>query len=133
MKQNGVVTKLMADGRAEVSVERGTACGGHCDGCETCIYASTLRVPAENPVCARPGDRVILESGAGEVLGAAALVYLVPVLLFFLGYAAGALLGLGQGACVLTSLAGAVLGAAAAVAIGRRKREPVFRITGFQR
>ena len=133
MTQNGVVTRLMDDGRAEVSVERGTACGGHCDGCETCIYASTLRVPAENPVSARPGDRVILESASREILGAAALVYLLPLGLFFLGYALGAALGLGQGACVLTSLAGASLGGGAAVLLGRRRREPVFRITGFQR
>ena len=133
MTQNGVVTKLLDNGRAEVAVERGTACGGHCDGCETCIYASTLRIAAENDVYARPGDRVILESGTGGVIGAAMLVYLVPVLMFFVGYAVGAAAGLGQGMCVVTSLAGAAAGGAVAVLIGRRRREIVFRITGFQR
>lgn len=133
MTQNGVVTKLLGNGRAEVAVERGTACGGHCDGCETCIYASTLRIAAENDVYARPGDRVILESGTGGVIGAAMLVYLVPVLMFFVGYAVGAAAGLGQGMCVVTSLAGAAAGGAVAVLIGRRRREIVFRITGFQR
>ena len=133
MTQNGVVTKLLDGGRAEVSVERGTACGGHCDGCETCIYASTLRIAAVNDVFAKPGDRVILESGTKSVIGAAALVYLLPVLLFFAGYAVGAAAGFGQGLCVLTSLAGIVIGGALVVLIGRRSREIVFRIVGFQR
>ncbi len=133
MTQNGVVTKLLDRGRAEVSVERGTACGGHCDGCETCIYATTLRVEAENAVFAQPGDRVVLESGTKAVMGAAFLVYMLPLALFFLGYAVGALLGLRQGLCVLTSLAGVLLGAGLVVLIGRRKREITFRIVGFQR
>ena len=133
MTQNGVVTKLLDKGRAEVSVERGTACGGHCDGCETCIYANRLLVCAENPVYAEPGDRVILESGSGGILGAALLVYMLPLVLFFAGYAAGALGGLRQGLCVLTSLAGLLLGSVLTVLLGRRRKEITFRITGFQR
>lgn len=133
MKQNGVVTKLLDKGRAEVSVERGTACGGHCDGCETCVYASRLLVKAENTVYAGPGDRVILESEAKSIMGAALLVYMLPILLFFAGYAIGAACGLGQGLCILTSLGGLLLGAGAAVIAGRRKKEIVFRIVGFQR
>ena len=133
MTQNGVVTRLLEGGRAEVAVQRSAACGGRCDGCETCICAPELRVDAENTVRAGPGDRVILESGTGGVLGAAALVYLVPVLLFFLGYGAGAVLGLGEGLCVVTSLLGAALGAGLAVLAGRRRRRIEFRIVGFQR
>lgn len=133
MTQNGVVTKLLDRGRAEVAVERGTACGGHCDGCETCIYATRLTVEADNTVYARPGDRVILESETKSVMGAAALIYLVPVALFFAGYGVGAALGLGQGACVLTSAAGTAAGALAAVLLGRRRKQIVFRITGYCR
>lgn len=133
MTQNGVVTKLLEGGRAEVSVERGTACGGHCDGCETCIYDTTLRVSAVNDVRARLGDRVILESGTGSVMGAAMLVYLVPVLLFFVGYGIGAAAGLTQGLCILSSLLGLAVGAALVVLLGRRHKEIVFRIVGFQR
>lgn len=133
MTQNGVVTKILADGRAEVAVERGTACGGHCDGCETCIYATTLRIPAENTVYATPGDRVVLESGTRSIMGAAMLIYMLPLVLFFSGYAVGALAGFAQGGCVIASLAGAVIGALLAVLIGRRRKEISFRITGFQR
>lgn len=133
MTQSGVVTKLLDDGRAEVSVERGTACGGHCDGCETCIYDTTLRIPAVNSIHARVGDRVILESGTGSVVGAAMLVYLLPILLFFAGYGVGAAVSLTQGQCILTSLAGLLIGAVLVVGIGRRHKEIVFRIVGFER
>lgn len=133
MTQNGVVTRLLDAGRAEVTVERGTACGGHCDGCETCLYASRLVVSAQNEIYAQPGDRVVLESGTKSIMGAALLVYMLPLALFFAGYAAGACCGLSQGLCVVLSLSGAVLGGAAAVLIGRRRREIVFRITGYCR
>lgn len=133
MTQNGIVTKLLDRGRAQVSVERGTACGGHCDGCETCVYAARLLVDAENAVHAVPGDRVILESGTRTILGAALLVYMLPLALFFIGYGVGAACGLGQGLCILLSLAGAVLGGGLTVLLGRRKGEITFRIIGFDR
>ena len=133
MTQNGVVTRLLDRNRAEVAVERGTACGSSCDGCETCVYATRLLVAAENAVYARPGDRVVLESGTRGILSAALLIYMLPVILFFAGYAAGYAAGLGQGLCVAASLAGAVLGGGFAVLLGRRRDEIRFRITGFQR
>ena len=47
---------------------------------------------AKNPLGAKPGDRVVVASDTGSILGAAALVYLLPILLFFVGYfAVGAL------------------------------------------
>ena len=131
MTQNGVVTKLLDKGRAEVAVKRGTACGGHCDGCETCIYASTLLISAENTVYAKPGDRVVLESGTGTVLGAAMIVYMLPLAMLFAGYAAAAACGLAQGMCAAAGIIGAAVGAGIAVLLGRRRREIVFRITGF--
>ena len=133
MKQNGTVTKLLDRGRALVAVERTTACGGHCGGCEACVFDSRLLIEAENTICARPGEQVVLESETKRVLGAAALVYLLPVALFFAGYAAGALLSLTQGQCVATSLLGVALGGALAVFLGRRRKEIAFRITGYSR
>ena len=133
MKQNGVVTKLLDKGRAEVAVERGTACGGHCDGCETCIYATKLLVSAENAVYAQPGDQVVLESGTKAIMGAALLIYMLPLALLFAGYAVGAGCGLSQGLCAVSGIASAAFGGILAVLIGRRRREVVFRITGFSR
>lgn len=133
MTQNGTVTKLLGNGRAAVAVERSTACGGNCGGCEACVFDSRLFVEAENTICAQPGERVVLESETKRVMGAVLLVYMLPVALFFLGLGAGAALSLTQGLCAVTSLAGAVLGGALAVWIGRRRKEITFRIVGYSR
>lgn len=133
MTQNGVVTRLLDGGQAEVAVERGTACGGNCGSCEACVYARSLLVPADNAVFAQPGDKVILESGTGGIVGAALLIYFVPLVFFFLGYGLGAWSGMGQGGCVAMSVAGLCLGAALAVILGRRRRQITFRITGYIR
>ncbi len=133
MTQNGVVTKLLEGNLAEVAVERGTACGGHCDSCETCVYANRLLVSAENLVFASPGDRVVLTSETKSIMGAALLIYMLPVALFFTGYAVAAACALTEGLRVLASLAGLGLGAALAVVFGRRRRKITFRITGYSR
>ena len=133
MTQNGVVTKLLDNNRAEVAVERGTACGGNCGGCEACVFDSRITISAENRISAKPGDRVVLESATRAVLGAAALVYLLPLLFLFGGYAVGEAFRLAQGLCVLTSLLGAAAGLGCVAALGRRRKEIAFSITGFIR
>lgn len=90
MTQNAVVTKLISRHVAEVEVERGTACGGTCESCEACVFQSRIRAEALNKVSALPGQKVVIESKTSDVLGAAALLYLVPFVLLFLGYAIGA-------------------------------------------
>lgn len=134
MTQNGVVTKILNNGKAEVSVERGTACGGHCSGgCEACVYANRILIQAENLVYAAVGDRVILESRTSSIMGATMLIYMLPLLFFFVALIATSVSGLGQGMCAVISLIGALLGGVFAVVIGRRKKEIVFRITGYER
>ena len=78
MTQNAVVTKLISRHVAEVEVERGTACGGTCESCEACVFQSRIRAEALNKVSALPGQKVVIESKTSDVLGAAALLYLVP-------------------------------------------------------
>ena len=132
MTQEGIVTRRLSEHTAEVAVSRGTACGGHCSGgCEACVYDSRILVQAENLVYAAPGDGVVLETATGGIVGAAMLIYLVPLVFFFAGLGAGMAAGLGQGLCVLCSLAGAAVGAAVTVIVGRRKKNVKFRITGF--
>ena len=97
MTQNAVVTKLISRHVAEVEVERGTACGGTCESCEACVFQSRIRAEALNKVSALPGQKVVIESKTSDVLGAAALLYLVPFVLLFLGYAIGSALGWGAG------------------------------------
>ncbi len=134
MTQNGVVTRLLPGGKAEVSVERGTACGGNCSGgCEACVYASRILIQAENSVYAAPGDRVLLESRTSSILGATFLVYMVPLVFFFVGLAVALGTGLGQGLCAVISILCATAGTGVAVLVGRRKKEIQFRITGYER
>lgn len=134
MTQNGVVTKLLDNGKAEVAVERGTACGGNCSGgCEACVYASRLLVQADNLVYAAPGDRVILESRTSSIMGATFLVYVIPLVFFFMALIAAYAAELSQGLCALVSILGAAVGTAVAVIAGRRSKDIRFRITGYVR
>ena len=138
MIQTAKVTRLLPDGRAEVSVKRQSACGHDCSkcggGCSELMVSSTVAVAAANPVRAMPGDMVRVESDTGTVLRAAVVVYLVPFLLFFAAYFIAAALGAGGGVCGTAGVLGFVLGLALAVLLDRRmrKRQAIsFRITAI--
>lgn len=131
MTQYAIVKKLVSAEKAEVEVLRGTACGGNCGSCEVCNYASKLRIEAENGVAAEVGDRVEIETRTARILGAAVLVYIVPFILFFIGYAVAAKLNMQQDGRVLMSFGFFAVGMAAAVIVGRlRSRNPItYEIT----
>ena len=122
MTQDAVVTKLLPEGMAEVAVARSTACGGSCGHCESCVFQSELKTPAWNKIGARPGQKVIIESRSSTVFKAAALVYVMPLLLFLLGYALSSLAGAGEGLCVAASFLGLILGGALVVLSQRLKK-----------
>lgn len=131
MTQDAVVVKTLPGGMAEVAVTRTTACGGNCGSCESCIFQSELRAVARNRIGARPGQKVVIESRSSAVFGAAILVYVMPLLLFLLGYAVASALGAGEGWCILTSFLCLGLGAGLMVLIqrkGRRRAEISFEI-----
>ena len=117
MTQIATVTAA-GTGEVEVTVTRRTACGHDCESCGGCGAgrAARLVVRAETELPLEPGDRVEICSGGG-VLGAAALVYLGPVVLFLLGYLLPA--ALPEGARYLCGGLGFVLGLAAAVLCDR--------------
>ena len=62
MLQEAVVTKLLPEDRAEVSVVRASACGKNCSSCEGCAFQNELKVVADNPIKANPGTKVQIES-----------------------------------------------------------------------
>lgn len=123
MTQDAIVVKLLPHDMAEVAVTRSTACGGNCGSCEACIFQSELRAVARNRIGARPGQRVVIESHTATVFKAAALVYVMPLVLFFLGYGLAAALGAGEGLCILVSFLALALGAGLMVLTQRRARE----------
>lgn len=114
MQQLVRVRQIHEDGTATVIHVRESACSGDCHKCSGCGAAKeAILLEAKNPIGARPGDLVTIESESGPVLKAAAVMYLLPMVLFFCGYALGAALwqmgGLVGGLAFLASIGLAVV------------------------
>lgn len=85
MKQTAIVIEVK-DGKATVEVERSSACAG-CSESHDCIACKKkIRVTADNAAGANVGDRVVIESGSERILGYAALVFVLPLLLAFAAF-----------------------------------------------
>lgn len=98
MEQLVRVRQIHRDGTATVLCVRESACSGDCHKCSGCGAAKeSILLRADNPIGARMGDLVKVESETGPVLKAAAVLYMLPLVLFFGGYALGAALGLSGG------------------------------------
>ena len=108
MKTTGTVKSI--EGKyAQVSVIRSSAC----DGCHSkgfCLSCSKkeMTVSVLNDIGAVPGDTVELYSPTGRVLGYAALVFVLPIVLAILGYI-GAYYLFGEESAVLGALVAFVL------------------------
>ena len=90
MQQLVRVRQVHPDGTATVVHIRESACSGDCHKCSGCGAAKeAIVLEAQNPIGAKPGDLVKVESETGPVLKAAAVMYMVPMILFFVGYALG--------------------------------------------
>ena len=86
MKQVAVVTRLIGEKMVEVTVARQSACAHDCTNCAGCgAQTSSISVYASCSIDAAPGDLVEIYSD-NRVLRYAALVYLVPLVLFLAGY-----------------------------------------------
>ena len=132
MEQLVRVKEVYDNGTAQVYRIRESACSGDCHKCSGCGAAKeTVVFTAENPIGAGPGDLVRVESETAPVLKAAAVLYVLPLILFFLGYWLGTLPGrfgaLGGGV-------GFALGVAIVIAYDRlvvNKADLHYTITAF--
>lgn len=134
MTQDAIVTKLLSDNMAEVVVARTTACGGNCPSCESCIFQNEFKTLARNRIKARPGQKVVIATKSGDIFGAAALVYIMPIVLMLLCYAVAALCGAGEGLRVLLSFLAVFVSAGILVLRERSKKnrdEFSFEIVRF--
>ena len=87
MTQIATVERILDSGHAEISVPRKSACGHDCEECAGCgVTGAAVHARARNPIGAAPGQKVVVESSTKKMLRIVALVYLIPVALFFLGY-----------------------------------------------
>ena len=132
MQQQVRVKTTNNDGTALVVRIRESACSGDCHKCAGCgAQQQTMVFEAVNAIGARPGDLVTVETQSGPVLTAAAVLYMVPIGLFFLGYFLGEmLLNAGVVAGCLSFVAGIVL-AAVYDRLVARKKKTVYTITGY--
>lgn len=136
MTQIATVKRLLSGQMAEVEVVRRGACAHDCAKCGGCdgMANQTIVVTARNAAGAAVGDRVTIEGESRKVLGYAALVYALPLVLFFIGYALAALPKLGGAVSALGGAAGFVIGVLLAVWYSRRLKAEsavTFRITGL--
>jgi sigma-E factor negative regulatory protein RseC len=132
MEQLVRVRKVHADGTATVMHVRESACSGDCHKCSGCGAATeAILLEARNDLGAKTGDLVKIEAASGPVLKAAMVMYLVPMILFFVGYAIGdALWELGA----LIGCLGFVVSIALAVLYDRKvvkKQETTYIITKY--
>lgn len=134
MTQQGTIKKLLPDDMAEIEVTRRSACGHDCAKCGGCggLETQTLYVTARNRAKADVGERVLIEGETGQVLGLAMLVYVLPIVLFFVGYALGSVLFTGAAAGALGGGVLFVLGILGAIWYSRRmkaRNEVPYEIT----
>ena len=132
MEQTVRVKRVHDDGTATVVHVRQSACSGDCHKCSGCgAAAEQIQLEAVNEIGAQAGDVVKIESASAPVLKAAAVMYVVPMVLFFLGYLIGMVLwNLGA----LVGCLAFVIGIASAVYYDRRvlkKEKTLYTITAF--
>ena len=87
MTQIATVERILKGGKVQISVVRKTACGHDCEECAGCgVSGAAIYMTARCDISVKPGDKVLVESSSKELIGIAALVYMIPVVCFFLGY-----------------------------------------------
>ena len=87
MTQIATVEKILPGGFVEISVPRKSACGHDCEECAGCgMTGAAIKARAKNDPNAQPGEKVVVESSTKKLLGVVALVYVLPVIGFLLGY-----------------------------------------------
>jgi len=131
MEQLVKVRRCDPDGTAQVLHIRQSACSGDCHKCSGCgAVQETMLLTANNPIGAKPGDVVTVEAKTGPVLAAAAMLYVLPLILFF----AGCILGSLWNGAVLTGGMSFLVGIVLAVLYDRlvaKKQKTVYTITGY--
>ena len=121
MTQIATVERIIDADHAVISVPRKSACGHDCEECAGCgVTGAAVKAKAVNPIGARPGEKVVVQSSTQKMLGIVTLVYAIPVVLFLLGYLAMVFLGVSVAAQYTVAILGFVLGICFAVLYDRR-------------
>lgn len=123
MTQIATVERILDPNHAEISVPRKSACGHDCEECAGCgVTGAAVHARAINTIGARPGQKVVVESSTQKMLGIVALVYLIPVVLFMLGYLVMVFLKASVSVQYFAAVAGFAIGIVLAIVYDRRLR-----------
>lgn len=132
MVQKAVVKKILDQTHAEIEVQRQSACGHDCSKCGGCgTPTERVKATAVNSVAAQVGDIVTVEGSSKQILGMAAIVYAIPLVLFFVFYGVCAALHASEGLSILAGIVGFVFGIWVAIRRNHRMKasgEVVFTI-----
>ena len=133
MTQTAQVKQAFPNGMAEVAVVRQGACAHNCSECGGCMTAAqpTVMAMAENPLGARDGEIVIVETENRQLMGVIAFVYLVPLIFLVAGYLVAMSLGYTQGWCILAGIGAFAVSILLVIALDRwikRHRSIQFKI-----
>ena len=121
MTQIATVERILDADHAEISVPRKSACGHDCEECAGCgVTGAAVHARASNPIGARPGQKVVVESSTKNMLRIVVLVYLIPVVLFLAGYVIMSLLTDSVAAQYAVAAAGFAAGIVFAIFYDRR-------------
>ena len=111
MVQKAVVKKILDRQHAEIEVQRQSACGHDCAKCGGCgAPTERIQAVADNLVQANVGDILTVAGSSKQILGMAAVVYTMPLILFFVFYGVCAAMHMTEGVSILAGVAGFVLG-----------------------
>lgn len=87
MTQIATVERVFHNGTAEISVPRKSACGHDCEECAGCgVSGTSVYATAQNPIHAQVGQKVVVESNSKKLFHIMLIVYILPFVLFMLGY-----------------------------------------------
>lgn len=124
MIQKALVLKTFPNKTAEISVQRQSACGGNCSGCEGCSFRENeIRVTAENIAGAAEGQKVLVQTKTRLIFRYAVLVYILPVIFLVIGYAAAFMLSLSEPICILTGFLALLAGSTVVIVFQRKKKD----------
>lgn len=131
MEQIVRVRETYPNGMAQVIHLRESACSGDCHKCSGCGAAKEYMIfDAVNHIGASKGDLVVIKSETGPVMKAVGVFYVLPLVLFFLGYYLGSFLNAGG----IVGGLGFFLGIGLAVVYDRKvaqKQKTIHTITGY--
>ena len=121
MLQKAVVKGVIYRTHAEIEVQRQGACSHDCGKCGGCGHPTErIRATAINRIGAETGDVVTIEGSSKQILGMAAVVYAIPLVLFFVLYGVCAGLGLSEGPAACAGIIGFVIGILLAVGYNKK-------------